>query len=357
MHTMNKTTKNNAIRTYNMSQLKELMEELSQPSFRANQLYEWLHIHHATSYEEMTNLPLSLRENLSRSHPLIMPRIVDTQLSEDDSKKYVLELEDKTHIETVGIPSPGSGKNAKKLTVCLSTQVGCPMECLFCATGQTGFTRNLIAQEIIDQMIIVQKDFCDRITNVVVMGQGEPFLNYDELLRALRIINDPAEFKIGARHITVSTCGILNGIQKFSQEPEQFTLAISLHAATQWKRDNLMPQTANQPLDSLKDELVRYIKRTGRRITLEYLLLKDINDQKSDLDALAAFCKGLLCHVNLLTMNKVPGIALEPSDNNIAKNWVEELEKRNIDTTIRKSRGSDISGACGQLKNSVANLD
>ncbi len=322
---------NNEIRTYDMSQLKELMEELDQPSFRARQLYEWLHIHLATSYEEMTNLPLSLREQLSKSHPLVMPHVIDTQLSKDGSAKYILELEDKTRIETVSIPSFDKNKDIKKLTACVSTQVGCPMECLFCATGQEGFARNLKAHEIVDQIIAVQKDYSDHITNVVVMGQGEPFLNYDEVLRALRVINDPNGFKIGARHITVSSCGILSGIRKFSQEPEQFTLAISLHAATQWKRNNLMPQVSNQNLVSLKEELVRYIKSTGRRVTLEYLLIKNVNDQKNDLYALADFCKGLLCHVNLLTMNKVPGIALEPSGSTVAQDWKRELEKRKMD--------------------------
>lgn len=224
------------------------------------------------------------------------------------------------------------------------------MACDFCATGKEGFTRSLLADEMVDQIITVQNDFGHRVTNVVAMGQGEPFLNYDELIKVLRILNDPQGMKIGARHITVSTCGIIDGIRKFAEEPEQFTLAISLHSAIQEKRDDLMPKVANQPLDKLKDALKEYVKKTGRRITLEYVLIKGVNDQTEDLGQLASFCKDLLCHVNLLPMNKVEGLPYKPSPKATAAFWKESLEKRHIETTLRISRGKDIKGACGQLK-------
>ncbi len=344
---------NNAIRTYGIDQIEKIMSDNGQPSFRAKQLYEWLHVHHALTYEEMTNLPLSLRKQLSKLYPLVPPQIVNRQVSNDGTRKYVLSLEDQTLIETVGIPSFDKAGNITKLTVCLSSQAGCPMGCLFCATGQEGFIRNLTANEIIDQLIVVQNDFSRRANNIVVMGQGEPFLNYDEVIRSLRLFNSPTEFKIGARHITVSTCGILEGIQRLSREPEQFTLAVSLHAATQQKRNELMPHVANQPLSALKNKLKCYVENTRRRVSLEYLLIKNFNDTNEDIEALSRFCKGLICHVNLLTLNTIKGNPMEAASSETFQTWVKELEKRNIETTVRQSRGADIFGACGQLKNNT----
>lgn len=334
------------IRTYTLDELEELVKELGQPRFRAKQLYEWLHIHHASTYDEMTNLPARLRDELKQTHPLEKPTVEDKQISLDGTRKYILTFADGCRVETVGIPSADN-----RLTVCFSTQVGCPMACAFCATGQEGFTRNLTAEEMVDQIIEVQNDFGTRVSNVVAMGQGEPFLNYDELMKALRILNNQDGLRIGARHITVSTCGILDGIERFSHEPEQFTLAISLHSAVQATRDVIMPRVAKQPLKELKKSLSRYIERTNRRITFEYLLIKNVNDQESDLDALLEFSDGLLCHVNLLPMNQVDDSPYQPSLQKTVEHWMRTLSSHGIEATLRTSRGSDIAGACGQLKN------
>ena len=241
-----------------------------------------------------------------------------------------------------------------RLSVCVSSQVGCPMACQFCATGREGLTRNLTAAEIIAQVALVQEDFQERVSNVVVMGQGEPFLNYDEVLAALRILNSRDDFNIGARHITLSTCGITDGIDRLSQEPEQFTLAVSLHSALQKKRDRLMPKVAKQPLSDLKKAVERYTQSTNRRVSFEYLLIKDVSDSEEDLRALLDFCDGLLCHVNLLPVNTVEGSPLQAASPATAKHWVETLIHYGVETSFRKSRGADIDGACGQLKNKLA---
>ena len=241
-----------------------------------------------------------------------------------------------------------------RLSVCVSSQVGCPMACQFCATGREGLTRNLTAAEIISQVALVQEDFQERVSNVVVMGQGEPFLNYNEVLAALRILNSRDDFNIGARHITLSTCGIIDGIDRLSQEPEQFTLAVSLHSALQEKRDQLMPKVAKQPLSNLKKAVERYTQSTNRRVSFEYLLIKDVNDSEEDLQALLDFCDGLLCHVNLLPVNTVEGSPLQAASPATAKHWVETLIHYGVETSFRKSRGADIDGACGQLKNKLA---
>ena len=227
------------------------------------------------------------------------------------------------------------------------------MACSFCATGREGLSRNLKAGEIVEQVVTAQNDFAHRVSNVVVMGQGEPFLNYQEVLTALKMLNSADDLNIGARHITLSTCGILQGIDQLSLEPEQFTLAVSLHSAVQETRDLLMPKVANQPLPELKKALTRYIAATKRRVSLEYLLLDGINDDENHLQALRSFCKGLLVHVNLLPMNKVDGSPLQPSSPRTAKHWIDSLNNDRIETTMRVSRGSDIAGACGQLKNSL----
>ncbi|MDE8701621.1 23S rRNA (adenine(2503)-C(2))-methyltransferase RlmN [Adlercreutzia equolifaciens] len=344
---------NNELFTYSANDLGDLMESWGQPKFRGKQIHEWLHRHHVTSYDQMTNIPATLRYKLSQEFPSHDIEIAHKALSCDGSRKYLVRLSDGCLVETVGLPELGAGTDKGRLSVCVSSQVGCPMECAFCATGREGLTRNLTAQEIVQQAVAVQHDFGRRVSNVVVMGQGEPFLNYDEVIKALRILNSKEDLNIGARHITLSTCGIIEGINKLSDEPEQFTLAVSLHSAIPLTRDALMPRVSSQPLDSLKEALSIYNKKTGRRVSLEYLLLKDVNDDEAHLEALINFCRGLLCHVNLLPMNAVEGATLQPSTSRTMKQWLDRLNREGIETTARVSRGSDIDGACGQLKNST----
>lgn len=348
-------TRSNNIRTMSREELENLLGELKQPKFRAKQLHEWLHVHLATSYDEMTNIPKSLRSALNESNPLNAPKIVDKQVSHDGTRKYIIELADGCTVETVGMPSFSEGQDEGRLSVCFSTQVGCPMGCEFCATGKEGFTRNLTASEMIDQIIVVQKDFDHRVSNLVAMGQGEPFLNYEELLVALRFLNDQDGPSIGARHITVSTCGLIEGINRFAQEPEQFTLAISLHSAIKEVRDDIMPSMRNQTLPMLKSALNAYIEETNRRVTLEYLLIEGVNDGHEDLSALRKFCKGMLVHVNLLPMNDIEGSTYHATKSEVVQNWLKGLEEAHIEATVRKSRGADIAGACGQLKNKFMN--
>lgn len=346
------TTMKKDIKSLSLKEIGEAMDMLHQPTFRSKQLIDWLYGRQVKSYNEMTNLPLSLRETLASSYPLYFPTIVDKQFSQDGTQKLVLSFNDSACVETVCIPSDPQ-KDTTRMTVCCSSQVGCAMKCDFCATGKAGFIRNLTVGEIVDQIIIAQGVAGQRVSNVVMMGQGEPFLNYDNSLEALRIINHPKFLNVGARHIAVSTCGIIPGINKFSQEPEQFTLAVSLHSANQEKRNKLMPGVSAYSLSSLKTSLLKYVSKTNRRVTLEYSMIHGVNDTKDDLAALLLFCKDLHCHINLIPLNKIKEASYQPSLPRILKTWHIELNKAAIETTIRHSRGNDIVGACGQLKNAL----
>ncbi len=348
---------NNELLTLTLPELTALVESWGYPRFRGKQIHEWLHHHHCADYDGMSNVPKKLREALAQEFPLQDFILVDRQVSSDGTRKYVFKLHDGCLVETVGMPTYRRNNAIERLSVCVSSQVGCPMDCSFCATGREGFTRNLSASEIVQQVAAVQKDFAARVSNVVVMGQGEPFLNYDEVLSALRMMNAADDLNIGARHITLSTCGILDGIKRLSNEPEQFTLAISLHSALQETRDLLMPNVAHQPLPQLREALRRYIAKTNRRVSFEYLLIRDVNDTERDLDALIAFCEGLICHVNLLPMNPVEGSRYRPASTKTVSRWVRALEAHSIETSMRKSRGADIDGACGQLKNKLVSRE
>lgn len=337
---------NKPIKAYSLKELPDVVKALGQPAFRAKQLSQWLYVHHVSSYDEMTNLPAALREALAEHHPLHEATIVDKRVSTDGTRKYLIQFHDGVCVETVAIPS----RSEERLTVCFSTQAGCSMKCAFCATGQAGFERNLLPGEIVDQVLLAQKDTERRVTNVVGMGQGEPFANYDNTLAALRILNDKG-IGIGARHISVSTCGIIPGIERFASEPEQFTLAVSLHAARQSVRDLIMPSVAKYKLRELKQALSAYTEQTNRRVTLEYIMIEGVNDTEADLSALNTFCTNLLCHVNLIPINTVPGSAFQPSSRETVNRWVDSIRAHGKEATVRDSRGSDIEGACGQLKN------
>lgn len=336
-----------SIKKLSRQQLQDELLGLGQPKFRAQQVYEWLYGKHAASFDEMTNIPKALREQLSERYELSVPHIAQRAASSDGTEKFILRLDDGALVETVGIPS----SNGQRLTVCFSTQVGCSMACSFCATGKQGLTRNLTCGEIVDQVAVVGRAMERRVTNAVAMGQGEPFANFDAVRAALEIMNDPKGLGIAARQITVSTCGILSGIRRFSDIPEQFTLAVSLHAADQQTRDMLMPSLAHQPLGALRQALVSYTGKTNRRVTLEYVMLSGQNDSDAHLEALIAFARGMLCHVNLIPLNPVEGSPLAACDSSVMGRWVRALEKAGIASTIRRSKGSDIAGACGQLRN------
>jgi 23S rRNA (adenine2503-C2)-methyltransferase len=344
---------NNDLIKLDQDELTHIIISWGFPKFRAQQVYQWVHTKHIQEYEEMNNVPKNLRNKLNETFPLETMTIFNKQISLDGTRKYVLKLSDGCLVETVGMPSYDENGAITRLTVCASSQVGCAMACTFCATGKEGFKRNLKASEIIAQVATIQKDFNTRISNIVIMGQGEPFLNYEEVLEALKLINDSQNFGVGARHITLSTCGLIEGINKFSEEDEQFTLAISLHSAIQNKRDLIMPRVKNQPLNILRKALENYIEKTNRRVSFEYLLIKGFNDTEEDLVALINYCSGLLCHVNILPLNKIKGSKFQPSPQATLHHWTSELEKNHINVSVRKPRGSDIDGACGQLKNKL----
>ncbi|MDN0068882.1 MULTISPECIES: 23S rRNA (adenine(2503)-C(2))-methyltransferase RlmN [Collinsella] len=341
---MERSNRMRDIRSLTADEIAELVQELGQPAFRAKQICEWVFTKHVSSFEEMTNIPKKLREQLSEHFSFRLPEELVKQVSHDGSRKYLLEFSDGTSVETVGMPS----KN--KLAVCVSTQAGCAMGCAFCATGFNGLTRSLSAQEIVDQVRHVAMDFDERVTSVVFMGQGEPFANFDATVEALRMLNDPDGYAIGARHLTVSTCGVIPGIKRFSELPEQFTLAISLHSAVQSTRNKLMPGVKKYTLPRLHEAIQAYVEKTGRRPTYEFAMIDGINDTNPEMEALIDFCRGTLCHVNLIQLNDTPGSLLKPSPMKKVETLQKRLQMHGVEATIRNSRGNDIDAACGQLK-------
>lgn len=341
---MERTTRSRDIRLLTLEELQDLVKELGQPAFRAKQLNEWIHDKNVCSFDEMTNLPAALREKLSERFSFNVPVELVKQVSKDGSRKYLLQFSDGVSVETVGMP------NRNKLAVCISSQAGCAMGCAFCATGLAGLSRSLTAQEMVDQVLHVARDFGERVTSVVFMGQGEPFANFDATVQALRILNDPDGLAIGARHLTVSTCGVIPGIRRFAELPEQFTLAISLHSAIQGTRNQLMPGVKKYTLLRLHEAIQLYVEKTGRRPTYEFAMIDGFNDTNPEMQALVDFCAGTLCHVNLIQLNNIPDSPFRPSPIEKVESLQRRLTMHGVETTIRNSRGSDIDAACGQLK-------
>ena len=332
------------LRTLTHGQLVDTLKELGQPVFRAKQIEEWVWEKGASSFDDMTNLPKALRSTLNERFTLGGVKQAARQISEDGSRKYLLRYTDGTTVECVGMPT------GNKLAVCVSSQAGCAMGCAFCATGAAGLTRSLTAAEIYDQVMHVRDDFDTRVTSVVLMGQGEPFMNYDASLAAMRKLNSPEGLGIGARHITVSTCGIIPAIKRFANEPEQFTLAVSLHSAVQRTRNALMPGVRKYSLLHLYEVMGEYVDKTGRRPTYEYALIRGVNDTEDELGALCDFCRDNLAHVNIIQLNEVKGSRFQPSSDARAGEFVRRLANVGVEATIRQSRGQDIDAACGQLK-------
>ncbi|MDR2957834.1 MAG: 23S rRNA (adenine(2503)-C(2))-methyltransferase RlmN [Coriobacteriales bacterium] len=337
------------IKRYGIEELQDLVTSYGQPAYRAEQLIEWLYCRWVSEYSEMSNLPKALRDALSSEHPLTKPEVVERQVSTDGTRKYLLKLADETFVETVGIPEN------QRLTVCFSTQVGCGMGCSFCATGHLGLIRQLSPGEMVDQLLVVAADFDLRVSNAVAMGEGEPFANYTATMAALRLMNHSKGLNIGARHLTVSTSGIIPGIKSLAKEPEQFRLAVSLHSARQVTRDVLMPGLAVYRLPALRQSLLDYCQDSGRRVTLEYTLIEGINDSEAEIKALIKFTEGINCHINLICLNPTEQVDLEvfkPPSSRQAQTICVQLQAAGIETTLRRSRGVDINSACGQLAGS-----
>jgi 23S rRNA (adenine2503-C2)-methyltransferase len=332
------------IKALDRAGLTALVESLGEKRFRVGQIERWLYGAGVSEFSEMTDLSAGPRDKLAGRLALPSLKLLTRQDSSDGTRKYLVALGDGTTVEVVGLPTPD------RLTVCFSTQAGCAMGCSFCATGTAGLTRNLGPGEMVDQIRLVADDFGRRVTNVVAMGQGEPFANYDATLGALRFLNNPDTLGIGARHITVSTCGLTVGIKRFSEEPEQFTLAVSLHSAVQSTRDRLMPGVSGIPLHELRTVLADYADKTGRRPSLEFALIAGVNDTAEELSALIRFARGLLVHVNLIPVNPIKESGYRRASSDRVAVFQKELHMSGIQASLRAERGADIDAACGQLR-------
>lgn len=327
----------------NLQKLEEFMLANDQSKFRAKQVYNWIYLKSVSSFDEMTDLPLAARELLKEKTTLCSISIKDKQVSKDGTMKFLFELKDGSFAEAVLMRFD----NRANLTACISTQVGCPMGCTFCATAKLGFKRNLDVDEIIQQIFLIQADTGLKVTNIVYMGQGEPLLNFDNLIGSIKIFRE--QFQIGARRITVSTCGIIPQINKLADLDFQSTLAISLHAPNQSVRQEIMPVAKKYEFNELLFCLKKYTEKTGRRVTVEYVLMKDINDSVEAAKELAYAIAKLKSNVNLIVYNQNEKSPYKkPSKESVLK-FKYILEASGKKVTVRLERGADIDAACGQL--------
>ena len=332
------------IKDYNLEDLKQELININEKPFRAEQIFKWLYEAEVTSFDEMTNLSLELREKLKKEFEFHNFKIIKKQESSDGTKKYLFDILDGNAIETV-LMEYHHGKS-----ICVSSQVGCKMGCKFCASTGIKFVRNLTPGEIVEQILAVQRDVKDKISNVVFMGIGEPLDNYENVLKAIQIINNQKGINIGARHISLSTSGLVPKIYDLADENLQCTLSISLHASNNEKRSEMMPLNNSYPIEELLEACKYYINKTNRRISFEYALAKDNNDNLEDAKQLVKLLKGMLCHVNLIQINKIDnGEYIKSTNENIMK-FRDYLNSKGITATIRRELGSDIDAACGQLR-------
>ena len=327
-----------------LTELEDLMVELKATKFRAKQIHNWIYTKSINSIDDMTNLSKDFREKLKKIATVTDTKINVKQVSKDGTIKYLVEYPDGDCVETVLMRFD----NRANLTACVSSQVGCAVNCSFCATGKGGFKRNLTYKEIVEQVLTIQRDTGLKVTNIVFMGQGEPLLNLDNVLKALEIFNN--DFQIGARRITISTSGIISGINKLAELELQSTLAISLHAPNHELRKQIMPIENKYPIDEVKQALQEYIEKTGRRITVEYILIHGFNDTPQVAKELAYLLKDVKCNINLIPYNSViENDYKKPSSSDVMK-FKYLLEHSGKKVTIRLERGADIDAACGQLR-------
>ena len=335
------------IKSLSLMQLKNTMIEMGEKAFRAKQIYEWLHQKQAESFDEMSNLSAVLREKLKERCVLTTLKMLEVQTSKiDGTQKYLFALPDGNVVESVLM------KYKHGNSVCISSQVGCKMGCRFCASTIGGWTRNLLPSEMLEQIYRIQRLSGERVSNVVVMGTGEPLDNYDNLLQFIRLLTDENGLHISQRNVTVSTCGIVPKMYELAEENLQITLAISLHASNQAKRAELMPIANKYSINEVLEACRNYFEKTGRRLTFEYSLVGGKNDTKEDAEELAHLIKGLNCHVNLIPVNPIKERDYVQSDKKVIENFKNKLEKYQINVTIRREMGRDIDGACGQLRKS-----
>ena len=332
------------IKDYNLDELKNEFKNMNEKPYRAEQVFTWLYKDKVKSFDEMTNISKELREKLKQEYTMCNFKIVKKLESKDGTKKYLFDVLDGNMIETV-LMQYHHGK-----TLCVSSQIGCKMGCKFCASTGIPFVRNLSSGEIVEQILAVEQDNNIRISNIVFMGIGEPLDNYENVVNAIRIINNQKGINIGARHISISTSGLVPKIYKLAEENIQCTLSISLHATTNEKRSSMMPVNNVYPIEELLKACKDYINKTNRRISFEYALAKDNNDNLEDAKRLVHLLKGMICHVNLIPINKIENGAYTKSSNENIMKFRDYLNDHGIVATIRRELGSDIDAACGQLR-------
>jgi 23S rRNA (adenine2503-C2)-methyltransferase len=326
-----------------LDELRTALAGLGEPAYRAAQVFDWLYRKHADRFEAMSNLPKSFRDKLGAAFRIGGLELFGVARSKDGTEKRLFRLADGPCIETVLIPSSG------RLTVCVSTQVGCRRACAFCASGLGGFVRNLAPSEIVGQILAIRAGFAADLTNIVFMGMGEPFDNFDNLARALRILNAPEGPGIAARRMTVSTAGLIPGLLRFKDLDLQVNLSISLHASNDETRTGLMPVNKKYPLEKLIAAAKDYVEGGGRKITLEYILFQGINDGARDAEGLARIAARLRAKINLIPYSPVPGLPFQTPSEDEARTFLKRVEGTGVPVTLRRSRGRDIQAACGQL--------
>lgn len=329
---------------YDLSQFKQWLKENNEKQFRADQVFDWIY-KDVWNFSLMKNIPSALREKLESNFYFGIPEIVDKYVSEKDgTTKFLYRFSDGNIIEAVVM------KYEYGYSICVSTQVGCSMGCKFCASTIGGMIRNLTSGEILSEVLVAQKEIGERISNVVLMGSGEPLQNYDNVLKFIKIINSDYGLNIGQRHITLSTCGIVPDIIRLADEKLQITLAISLHAPNDVIRKSTMPVANLYSINDIMDACKYYINVTGKRITFEYALIKDVNDSSENAEELSKLLKGMLCHVNLIPVNEIKENKFRKSEKGKVEHFTSILKKNNIEATIRRKMGDDINAACGQLR-------
>lgn len=333
------------ILSLNIEELKQLVSDLGEASFRAKQIFSWIS-KGVTSYDDMTNVPAKLREELDKSFYLGLPNIINRQVSKDGTIKVLFEMADGVRVESVLM------RYSYGNSICISSQAGCRMGCTFCATAIGGLERNLSSGEMLGEVLAMKNLIGERINHIVVMGMGEPFDNYDNLAGFLKLINDKDGYSLSMRDITVSTCGIVPMIERFGDEFKQVNLAISLHAPNDEIRCKTMPIAKAYKYDELISACRKYTEKTGRRITFEYALINGVNDTLDCADQLSKHMKGWLTHINLIPLNEVKDNSYSASSQDNIEAFKARLEAANVTVTVRRTLGTDINAACGQLRNS-----
>lgn len=333
------------INDFTLNELEEYIVSIDEKKFHAKQIFKWIHKVGVTSFDEMTDISKSLRDKLKNNTYILNMEVITCQKSKKDgTMKFLIKLTDNCAIESVFMRYNHGN------TLCVSTQVGCKMGCKFCASTKEGFERSLLASEIEGQIQTVQRYTGERISNVVYMGIGEPLDNYDNVVKSIRIINDAQGLNIGARHISLSTCGLVPKIYKLAEENIQCTLSISLHATTDEKRRDIMPIANRYSIEELLTACKEYIKITGRRISFEYALIYGKNDSYEDALALAKLLRGMIAHVNLIPVNEIKEKEYKKATEKSVEKFMNTLNSMGIVTTVRRELGSDIDAACGQLR-------